>query len=157
MAWTTTNEDGLVVKFGTDRAAVAGDGTESAKERIFEYLVADATTLADTDTATVDGDRPGIPSGAVITEAIFIVDTAFTSGGAATLDVGLKTADGSTVNDDDGLIAGQAVAGLTANAVIVGAGAQVNTKIANDLYPTVTYDTAAFTAGAGRLRVKYVI
>lgn len=97
-----------------------------------------------------------IPAGATVLEAHFIVDTAFTSGGSAVLDAGLKTADGATVNDDDGLITGEAVASLTAGAVIAADGAQIAKATAN-LYPTVTYDTAAFTAGAGRLRVKFIV
>lgn len=155
---TWTNEDGLLVRFPLDNGATeVGDGQTSVTPVKLVWEVEDATALGDTDTATVAGDRPFIPSGAVIRDAYFVVDTAFTSGGSAVLDVGLKTADGSTVNDDDGLITGEAVGNLTLGAVISADGAQLNTKIANDLYPTFTYDTAAFTAGAGKLVVEYEI
>ena len=154
MAWT--NEDGLVVEFGTERAAVQTQGVQSGKEQILVYKIADATALADTDTAAADHDAPYLPAGAVIRDAIFIVDTAFTSGGSAVLDLGLKQAAGTNI-DDDGIDAAVAVAALTANAGIESDGALVGTKLANDSYIMATYDTAAFTAGAGRLFVKYIV
>lgn len=153
---TWTNEDGLLIRFDVEQGAVALDGSTSAKEVTLEVAVADATTLTDADTAVEAGDRPFIPAGAVIKDAYFVVDTAFTSGGSAVLDLGLKEADGSTI-DDDGLDAAIAVAALTVNSVTVGNGALVPSKTAVDSYPTITYDTAAFTAGAGKLVIKYAV
>ena len=154
---TWTNADGLLVRFSTSRSAPATDGVESAREQILEFALEDATTLADAaSTAAVAGDRPFIPSGALIREAVFVVDTAFTSGGSAVLDIGLKVAAG-TVTDDDGIDAAVAVAALVANAGIESDGALVGTKVTADSYPVFSYDTAAFTAGAGRLRIKYEV
>ena len=153
---TWTNEDGLLVRYALDDGAkVADDGLSHAENEMIRVRVADATLLADADTAAEAGDRPFIPSGAIITDAYFRVDTAFTSGGVAVLDIGTKLAAGTTV-DDDGIDAGVAVAGLTLNSVTIGDGAQVGTKATADWYPTITYDTAAFTAGAGELIIKYM-
>ena len=155
MAWT--NEDGLLVRFGEERAEVASDGVTSAEEQLLVFKIGDATALADTDTAAEAGDRPFIPANAIIKEAFFVVDTAFTSGGSAVLDLGLKQANGTNI-DDDGIDAAIAVAALTAGTVITSDGADVGTKVgANNAYPMATYDTAAFTAGAGRLFIKYVV
>ncbi len=152
---TWTNEDGLLVRFPLDDGAtVALDGQSSVEEQWLRVKVADATTLADADTAAEAGDRPFIPAGAVIMEAFFEVDTAF-AGATAVLDIGTKQADGTTI-DDDGIDAAIAVAALTANSVTVSDGALIGTKVTQDSYPTLTYDTAAFTAGAGELYIKYM-
>ena len=154
---TWTNEDGLLVRFPLDNGATeVTDGSTSVTPVKFVQKVLDATTLADADTAAVAGDRPYIPAGAVIRNAIFVVDTAFTSGGSAVLDIGLKQAAGTTI-DDDGIDAAIAVAGLTLGAGFESDGALVGTKLVNDSYVTFTYDTAAFTAGAGTLVIEYDI
>lgn len=153
---TRVNEDGLVERYGISRAVVAPDGTTVAKERTLVFEVPDATALADTDTAAEYGDRPFIPAGAIIKDAIFVVDTAFTSGGSAVLDLGLKQADGTNI-DDDGIDAAIAVASLTIRTGIISDGALVGDKMQYDSYPMVTYDTAAFTAGAGRLFITYIV
>lgn len=152
MAWT--NEDGLLVRFGTEKGAVRNDGVQHVVKEVFIYNVADATALADTDTAAPTADEAYLPAGTIILNAYFVVDTAFTSGGSAVLDIGLKEADGTNI-DDDGIDAAVAVASLTENAGIQSDGALVGTKLANDSYFMFTYDTAAFTAGAGRLVVEY--
>lgn len=152
---TWTNEDGLLVRFDLDRAAVTNDGVTEANERTLVFEILDATDVADTDTAAEAGDRPFLPAGAIIKDAIFVVDTAFTSGGSAVLDLGLKLANG-TNTDDDGIDA-IAVAALTVNSVTECDGALVGTKITADHFPMATYDTAAFTAGAGRLVIKYFV
>ena len=153
MTWD--NKDGLLVRFGTERSEVAPDGVALAHEHYFVLDVPDATLLADADTAAEAGDRPFIPAGAVIKDAYFEVTTAFTSGGSAVLDLGTKQLAGTTI-DDDGIDAAIAVAALTANSITVSDGALIGTKVTVDSYPTATYDTAAFTAGAGKLVIKYV-
>src|SRR6056297_1316481 len=150
-----TNDDGLEVRFGLDRATTAPDGRTSAEEKVFTYTVADATELGDTDTAAVAGDASFIPAGAILKDAYFVVDTAFTSGGSAVLDIGLKEADGTNI-DDDGVDAAVALGALSADDVVAADGALVGTRLASDSYVMVTYDTAAYTAGAGTLVVKYI-
>src|SRR6056297_4020625 len=150
-----TNDDGLEVRFGLDRATTAPDGRTSAEEKVFTYTVADATELGDTDTAAVAGDASFIPAGAILKDAIFYVDTAFTSGGSAVLDIGLKQADGTNI-DDDGIDA-IAVAALTVRSGTACDGALLPSKMQYDSYVMFTRDTAAFTAGAGRVVIKYIV
>lgn len=154
MSWT--NEDGLLVRFNTERGAVRKDGTRVGKNE-FElvYDLNDATTLGDTDTAAPPADEVFVPAGAIITEALFVVDTTFT-GATAVLDIGLKQSDGTNI-DDDGIDAAIAVADLTARSGHLSDGALIGDIMEFDSYVMFTYDTAAFTAGAGRLIVKYVI
>ena len=153
---TWTNEDGLLVRFPLDNGAtVRTDGVKySDTERLVMHIT-DATSLGDTDTAAPVADEAYLPAGTIIKSALFVVDTAFTSGGSAVLDIGLKQSTGTNI-DDDGIDAAVAVASLTANAGIESDGALVGTKLANDSYVMFTYDTAAFTAGAGRLFIEYM-
>ena len=155
MAWT--NEDGLQVRFDLERSAPRVDGSTSAKERLLIVDVPDATAIADTDTAAPTNlDEAYLPAGAYVTEAIFYVDTAFTSGGSAVLDIGLKQADGTNI-DDDGIDSAIAVASLTVRSGTACDGALLPSKMQYDSYVMFTYDTAAFTAGAGRLVIKYIV
>jgi len=132
--------------------------------------IADATRIATTATfANGNLDERGVklPSGAVIESAILYVDTAFTSGGSATLDIGTFRVDATTDTggaDDNGLVAARAVGSLTAGSRFVGTGAQVGTKLDvtapsgrddDGLFVAATYNTAAFTAGSGRLVITY--
>lgn len=155
---TWTNEDGLLVRFDLSRGpAVRVDGTKNAEDHRLVVNLPDATALATTDTAAAVADEAFIPAGAIITRAYFVVDTAFTSGGSATLDIGTKQADGTNI-DDDGIDAAVAVAALAANAVIAADGALVPGRaVTHNSYIMFTYNTAAFTAGAGRLIVEYTI
>jgi len=151
------NDDGLEVRFGLDRATTAPTGGTSAEEKIHVFDIPDATELGDTDTAAVSGDAAVIPAGAIIKDAYLVVDTAFTSGGSAVLDLGLKEADGTNI-DDDGIDAAIALTAIDADDDVIDCdGALVGTRLANDSYVMATYDTAAFTAGAAKLVVKYVV
>jgi hypothetical protein len=151
-----TNSDGLEVRFGLDRTTEQPSGRTAGEEKTLVWTVADATTIADTDTAAVAGDEAFIPSGAIIKDAYFVVDTAFTSGGSAALDIGLKQAAGTNI-DDDGIDAAIALTEIDADDDVIACdGALVGTRMANDSYIMMTYDTAAYTAGAGKLVVKYI-
>lgn len=168
-----TNADGLVQFYGprttTDfpvaRNVVNDSGVEKTIELDVEYnqIGSALSTFVDQD-ANADGTNDSfsslhayIPADAVITDVKFYVKTAFTSGGAATLNVGLYQKAGTAI-DADGLVAAQAVAGLTAGVCIVGGGAlATNDNVGSDnAYIGMTYGTAAFTAGSGRLVVRYV-
>jgi len=168
-----TNSDGLVQYYGprtTNEIAIArqhinDSGSERTIELDVEYthIGSGISTFLDQD-SNFNGSNDSfstshayIPANAIITDVKFYVKTAFTSGGSATLEVGLYAKAGGAI-DADGLIAAQAVAGLTANTAIVGAGALAtndNVGTAN-AYVGMTYGTAAFTAGSGRLVVRYV-
>lgn len=106
-----------------------------------------------------------LPVGMVVRDFLLYVETAFTSGGSATLDVG-------NTDDADGYAAAIAVAALTANSVH-STGAQAGALVWDDtndhrIYPYVadaadgqmgvTIGTAAMTAGKAHLVVSgYVV
>jgi hypothetical protein len=157
MSWT--NADGLTVLMHEEQGAVQTTGLHAGTTR--KTLVVDledATTLG-SSVGSIGAAGPNdafIPSGAIIIKAWFVVDTAFTSGGSATLNIGLFQQDGTEI-DADGLDATVAVATLVADAVVEGDGADVGTRVgANDAYIGFIYSTAAFTAGAGKLIVEYI-
>ena len=155
---TWTNDDGLVVGFGTRTSTNDEGGNIRTSGIVEEYVIKinDATTLGDTDTAAVAGSFPGIPAEAVIKSAYLKVTTAFTSGGLATLDIGLKQRAGTNI-DADGIDVDIAVADLSAGAVIVCDGALIGARIgSNEGVPMFTYETAAFTAGAAELVIEYI-
>jgi len=161
MTWT--NEDGLVVRFGKENAEVVNQGTTAANVKKSLVHKFDYTDIADTDTTAPDPLLPVIPAGSVIVSATLYVTTAFV-GATGTLDIGLKTADG-TNTDDDGIDAAIAVTALDAvGDVIQCDGAYVMDQTGNltgirltaDQYIMTTYDTAAFTAGAATLVVEYL-
>ena len=94
MTWT--NDDGLVVRFGAERASSADSGQVAG---IKEYIVLDlpdatALPLVGAIAAPAE-DAPRIPASSVITNAWMVATTDFTSGGAATMDIGLMDAAGS--------------------------------------------------------------
>lgn len=154
---TWTNDDGLVVGFGTRTSTNDQGGNVRTSGLVEEYVIKinDASTLGDTDTAAVTGDQAGLPANAIINAAYFRVNTTF-AGATAVLDIGLKQRDGTDI-DDDGIDAAIAVGTLTAGTVINCDGALIgNTVGANEAVPKFTYDTAAFTAGAGELVIQYV-
>lgn len=153
-----TNADGLLVITDGAQGEVNGSGliVDNAKKYLV-YDLADATTLTDAPNTPVAND-PYIPSGSFVTGAWLLVETAFTSGGLATLDVGLQELDGTEI-DDDGLDADIAVAALAANKGVVMDGALAASQTAlmtADAYVSISYETAAFTAGAAKIVVEYI-
>lgn len=156
-----TNGDGLYVKFGQNEATVGTVGEYDTKglERVVEAVI----TLTSLGTAAARLDETvTIPSGVRISKIKVINETAATSGGSATLNVGLQRNDRSTELDYDGLIAAAALATFNAAGETIeitngstGAGALVGTTTAYPGYLTADYDTAAFTAGKIRVQVFY--
>jgi hypothetical protein len=105
--------------------------------------------------ADVDAGVLVIPANAFVVRAYLEVGEAFTSGGSATLELGVEGVDGSTV-DADGLDT-IAVAALTAGSWAVLAGAIVGATVGTaDVQISVDDATATFTAGKGRLIVEYI-
>lgn len=163
MTWT--NEDGLVVRFGTERSDSATSGQVAA---IKEYIVLDlpdATALPLVgDIAAPAEDAPRIPASSIITNAWMVATTDFTSGGAATMDIGLMDAAGSVI-DIDGIAVDIALATLVdgagvgvtgcAGAYVANAGG-AGQLVDADAWPVITYVANAYTAGAGKLIVEYV-
>ena len=153
---TWTNEDGLLLRFGVDRAAERVDGIAQRKVQQLVVDLPSAAALTDTDTAAVAGDVTFIPAGANILSAVFVVDTAFTSSGSGTLDIGLKQAAGTNI-DDNGIDSAVAVAALGARQGVLCDGAMIGDKLEFDSYVMFTYDTAVFQTGAGRLIIEFMV
>jgi len=165
------NSDGLSVGFGThgvdnDVPATRNNGT---KTRVSVEI-----TLVDlVDTFAAANRKPQeirIPRGSLITEAYVVVKTLATSGGAATLDLGLWGVN-DVVDDADGIVADIALteidvagevhicdgalvasSGNTAAAGIITVGATAN----SDVVIAPSYETAVFTAGVVLLVVEYI-
>lgn len=123
------------------------------RELYFDFEQANAglpTTDADTDAGTLV-----IPANSIVVRAYLEVSTAFTSGGSATLELGVQGVDGSTV-DADGLDT-LAVAALTALSWHVLDGAIVGATVGTaDVQISIDDAVAVFTAGVGRLVVEYI-
>lgn len=175
MTWT--NKDGLVQRFGVERSAQIQEGVST--RGVKNYLVVrveDATDATKYPAAggtsyPPDEDAPYIPANSLITNAWFVATASFTSGGGATLDIGLIQADG-TVIDEDGLADGLTVAELTKSAsaggvalngayVCNGSGSTTTVRdgsgvVTQNSWIGITTDTSTFTGGAGTLIVEYV-
>lgn len=154
------NNDGLRIKLGTSEAAVTRGGEVNVlgEKRVFEVRFA-LTPLATTEAVQAYGVY--VPAGFYVEEVEVEVNVAATSGGSATLDIGLIRQDLSTTYDDDGLVAAAALstintAGKRLNLIAgsTAAGALIGTTLANTGVITASYNTAAFTAGEVTLRVK---
>lgn len=159
MAWN--NDDGLYIRFGTEKQEVThgGESSTDGNNRVITVDL-DYTDFAATGTAKIIAEDVKIPDGAVVKASTLHVSTAFTSGGSATLTLGLNDTDRTTVYDADGIDATIAVAALTAGATITNDGAVVGKLISNSgtaVLLTATVGTAAFTAGKGQLVVEYYI
>ena len=156
MSWT--NADGLTVLMHGEQGEVNVTGaTVGPLHQSVVLEITDATTLGTSYSTAAGPNDAYIPSGAVVTSAYTIVDTAFTSGGLATLSVGLYNAAGTAI-DADGLDATVAVADLGANKVVAGDGALVGAeKLTANAYIGAIYGTAAFTAGAAKIVVEYIL
>ncbi len=151
------NQDGLLVKLGVDEAVnnVGGEYSFTGNVHYSEY---DIIGTSITSTLSIFSDNAFIPRGARIQSVSLYVETAFTSGGAATLDIGLiNGSDRGTVISATGLVAGATVASLSLGANIAGAGASINTNITapSGALLAIRWGTAAFTAGRGKLRVNW--
>lgn len=108
------------------------------------------------DNADVDSGVLVFPANTFIKAAYLEVSTAFTSGGSATLELGIEDVDGST-SDPDGLDT-IAVAALTIGSWHVLDGAIVGDTVGNeDVQISIDDATAVFTAGIGRLVVEYIL
>lgn len=153
-----TNADGLTILTNGAAGVAAGNGVSAGSiKQTVVWDIADATAIG-TSADTPDANDAFIPANAVITNAWLVVDDAFTSGGSATLSLGLYQQDGTTI-DADGIDATIAVATLAADAVVPADGALADGTQnvgANDAYIGALYATAAFTAGSGKLVVEYI-
>jgi hypothetical protein len=135
-------------------ASVTTYGPTRIVEVPFDWVQANAglpVVDADEDAAVLS-----IPANSLVKAAYLHVTTAFTSGGSATLELGLEDEDGSA-SDADGLDS-LAVAALTANSWHVLDGALIGaTSGVENAQISIDDATAAFTAGKARLIVEYIL
>lgn len=133
--------------------SVSTYGPKRTLEVVVDYSEVNAglpTTNADTDAGV-----HVIPANSLVVASYFKVGTAFTSGGSATLELGIQGTDGSTV-DANGLDT-IAVGALTANSWTVNDGAIVGATVgAADVQISIDDAVAVFTAGTGRLVLEYM-
>lgn len=161
-AWM--DNTGLYQKYGVDQTTpmAGGEFLSYGETREIQFKI----TLTDVgaSAAIIKGtDSLVMPAGFTVETVEVIADTAATSGGAATLDIGLQRYDRSTEIDYNGLVAAMALTAIDTtgeknvlNKGSAGAGALVGTTVgANPGYFTVNYGTAAFTAGVLTVRVKF--
>jgi|SRR5882672_7736318 len=156
------NLDGLLVRYGLDTAKGAQVGAPSVLGAVKQWigiLEAGRLTLA----GGLIGGVPDVvfPVGSVILRANLIVTETFTSGGAATLDLGLANKDGTYTNlNETGIAAAIALATLAAGSVValtgalVGAGTARATTVVS--YPSYDVDVALYTAGKALMVIEYV-
>jgi hypothetical protein len=158
MAWT--NADGLrVLKFG-EQGQVQDKGVTTVDVVRTIVVDVDLTKVKSTfGAADIDPMDPVIPAGAYIVNADLIITTGATSGGGATLTIGTYNAAGTAI-DADGIDNAIAITAIdVANDIVQNDGAQVNgiVTVGNaDAYIGMTFGTAAFTAGRGKLVIQYI-
>lgn len=159
MGWY--NNDGLYVKFGQEEGTVGilGEVRTSAVNR--ELVVTlDLTTLASTD--TILDYTTYLPSDAFIEEVTVESLVSATSGGSATLSVGLYKSDTTTAISATGLVSALALATIgnagTRNILTLGstgAGAKIGSTPGFPALISAKYGTAAFTAGKVSIRISW--
>lgn len=154
-----TNADGLFVLTFDDKGKRQDNGVTagSIKQSII-HTIEDASTIGSTfGSSDIDVMDATIPAGAYITNAYVISTADFTSGGAATLDIGLYEADGTAI-DADGIDAAVALAALSAGNAVNADGALVGgtLAVANEAYVGLKYNTATYTAGTAKVVVEYI-
>ena len=177
MAQNWLNKDGLFLQFGTDKATSEnwGEYAIDGENRVIEGFL-DLTTLATASASVISTNLifPAPPSGQMIIDRVELtVETAATSGGSATLKVGLIQMDRSTVpsNYDHAFINGETLAAMATvgdRQVYVGAdsvpagsthgGILIGSAPANatgPYYLTAQAGTAVFTAGKVRIKIYY--
>lgn len=163
MAQNWYNSDNLYIQYGTDEAIpIPGGDTnrqgESNQELIFK-LTATAIPSAD----TVLDYNLMIPKNARISQVDLIAETACTSGGAATLNIGLQKVDHSTSVSTTGLVNALAMTGnldtagklIRINVGSTGAGGKIGITTAENDVISTSWGTAAFTAGVIVVKVYY--
>lgn len=163
------NNDGLYIRFGSNEATAGRAGEYNVGGPL--HWVEATVNLVDLPTATelILSDTVTIPNGSRIEKVTISVQTAATSGGSATLDIGLIDQDRVTELDYNGFVADLALADMSDLGALIefmnGAdstpagettdGALVGTTLTNTGYLTASASTAVFTAGVIVVRVYF--
>jgi len=160
------DNSGLYIKIGPEVAVpeAAGEYNNLGPLRMVEFVIPDLTVLTTSDAILKGADNFFFPTGVRIEKVTIVGDVAATSGGSATLIMGLIQSDRTTLIDATGVVNAVAVATLTAGSEQVyvkgtsGAGTRVGTGAAATTLPayiTAKAGVAVFTAGAVRVRVEF--
>ena len=127
------NDDGLEVRFGTEKATLRLGGRLSTYGAMSEARVKILGAKVPATDAPID-KKVTIPTNSyldAVTSQLF-VDTVFASGGSATLDIGLMNDDGDgtySTLDDNGIDDAIAVGTLAVDYDTVPNGAQMGTSV----------------------------
>ncbi len=161
------NSDGLLVKFGTDKARVERGGEYSALGN-GQHIVSLMIDLASLPTAAsgneqIQCDNVTIPNGAFLTKVRVTVVEEPATVGSPNLDLGLVDQDRSTEIDFNGLLAATDTweTGTDLGTVVeythgsTEVGALVGTKITNTGLITASADTADWTDGTIKVDIEY--
>ncbi len=153
------NADGLEQAYGREQGVASTTGTVHMEGGLHKALVTlDFTDLplAADGIARLDPLPVALfPKDIVIESATIKVDVAFTSGGAATLDLGLQEEDGTEI-DNNGLFAAVTVASMNSvGDVVVGGGALINALTSERGVIVADVGTADFTAGRAAIEIVY--
>lgn len=156
-----SNQDGLQVYFGTTEgtAGLGGEYKNIGPTRIQEFtlLLTDLTT-----NAQYLDQHFELPKGALLEQVEVETLVAATSGGAATLNIGLKQSDQVTNISDTAVVNALALASfstvgtkLVLNVGSTGAGSSIGVALTVNGLLTAKWGTAAFTAGKVIVRLVY--
>lgn len=155
------NADGLQVRFGPDAfgPTVGGEFKTYGPLRTVEFKL-DLTTL--TSTSVPVDDAIFFPKSVFVESVEIDVQTAATSGGAPTLDVGLIQTDRSTITSNTSFINALALASInTAGQKIIfttgttSAGGAIGTTPSQVNYISARANAATYTAGVVIVRINY--
>lgn len=160
-----TDVSGLYNKYGLEQTVpmTGGEIRKDGDTREIDFKIT-LTDLTTSDVIVSGTDNIVFPAGFRVEEVEVINETAATSGGSATLDIGLvRTSDRTTAIDADGIlvtapIADWNAAGETKTYRVGTTGAGALFGASSGSYAghfTAKYGTAAFTAGVITVRVRY--
>ena len=155
---TYKNADGLYVSTGLSEAKKSLEGSTNnfghEREIIIDLDYTRLPTFGTASTFVNDVPTVAVPKGALLKSATLTVTTAFTGTGA-TLDIGLAKSDGTAI-DADGIDAAIALTAIDAiGETVTCDGALIGTVLANTGFVTVDVGVATYTAGRGKLVIKY--
>jgi|SwirhisoilCB3_FD_contig_41_8391013_length_1320_multi_4_in_0_out_0_1 hypothetical protein len=164
MAQTQFNADGLLLKFGTDAPGPtnAGESKTYGPMREIVLTIPDMTQL--TSSSVIQSDQLFFPINARVQEVVVISETACTSAGSPTLDIGIINTDRSTVPTNGGTAFVSALAltsingagkQVTLNVGSTSAGNFIGTTNATVGYLTARANTATYTAGKVVVKIRY--
>ena len=158
------NKDKLLIKFGTENAVPnqAGEYSFDGPRHCIEINIPDMTKIVSTNGGSFLSDQVFFPKNARIESIEVISETACTGTGAV-LNIGLiSSADRTTEIDFNGIVAAIPVTSLATAGQYTHlhegdtyAGALLGTTNSTVGYLVADYDTAAFTAGAVKMRLYY--